>query len=1370
MLRSKKSITRRLLSLTLLLGALLAFQPAALAQRPDAPTRQAPARRIDPRTKIHANLLADMASSQRAGLQRAGTQRELSFVARIAAGTDLGHYTTSWFARPFVDPTGGTVAYGTATAGNILKLAALDGVRFIQRPESLVAPPAPTDPDLASLNQALKARLSTTPQAAPAPEGWFDTGRQIHGSKQAWSKGYTGKGVRLMINDSGADYCHPDLYGTWAYIDDKASPYYGLPQMFDSVSSFRAAADFYLGTSFVAEGQTDYADTSLVVRGPTAQFQPIGATTVHTYTLPRNSRSGQYHIGSHPDKALATNAAVLSEFFGDATAAEGERAAVLVVDSKTAGVYDRVYVDLNYNYDFTDDRPARLDRGFGRREVACLDYNGDNMFDISGGLVYFIADGTNAVPTLDWYWGVPGEAYGAGDLVAFHVMDYTEGGEDHGMGCTSVAVGRGRVSGSVNFAPGGPPQAEGRGLVVGPGRDAKTVQNGDFYLTPFIEDAYIYAGLGYDGEGGTSDDVQIVSNSWGFSATDNDGWDGDSRLIDLINRLIAPRTAILKSTGNGAAGYGTIAPPSGAAMINVGASTLYDEIGTFEPIASARQIVGGDPMSWSNRGPGALINNGPDVIATGAFGVGSLPLNMVLDGSIATESFGGTSMATPVAAGNLALIIQAWKQRTGEWPDFEQSRALLMASARDSKHDVWTQGGGLVNADEGTDVAAGRSGAYATPADWTVGDYRGEDFGGFAKIIAPGGSDTQTFTLWNPSNKPLKVDLSANWFTRIGTKDYSFSSLDVALDHGNANIPDYVVRIDQDIPAGTDLLQVRQAYPYDQFNPTGSLGATARYNNWRLHVLNWTDLDRDGKFWNDADGNGKVSLEVDESGAVVGSEMEALEFVRFSYGYDMGPTQQARVGSPLQRKADGILVGFRHRDRLTSVPTTDMQVEASYWDQTSWPWASFGTRTLTIPARGSATFNATVAIPAGTPYGMYEGAIAASYKGHKGAEEVLIPVTVAVAASGTSFNFGGASTFPAQLYDNSAVFGYTDYSWRAESGDWRFFWADVQEGDLPAEGSSYLLVDNSWAGAGADIDTLVMGPTPDCASNGEGCSALFPGFPGAPDFYGPYTLAPVGGSPNAYVGSGRWAYQTSSGGPNDLIAAPAQAGLHGIFLHHVRVDGRALDEPFSGKVGLATLSAALIEGDTISGTASISISSELALAGFVAEGFGLSQPVTSTETIEQDDPDDPATSSFVTTVNVEHGAELTVATTSEVGGMDIDLYVLDADGNLVGASTTSTADEVVTITFPADGEYTILVHGFSVPGGSAEFELLIDAVQGNDLTVSDLPAAIPAGGTGSITVGWDATGRAPGVYKGVVLMGPANAPGLLRVPVRITVP
>lgn len=1285
----------------------------------------------DARDKIHPDLAEEIAA--------AAPAKNLGFLARIAAGTDLSAYADEWFARPWADPRGMTVAIGTAQATELEKLATLDGVFFLQLPESIVDPPKPVDPDV---QQALDAAIESNSAAGPAPQGWYSTGDALHRSRRAWEKGFTGAGVSHMSNDSGADYCHPDLDGTWMTVDDPSSPYHGLPQMFDSFSSYAAARDFYLGETNIRDGVADYADTSHVIRraydtprrGPRARrflgvFKPLGAPRHRLYRIPRTSLSGEYHLGSHPDKALAASAAVLSNELSTRRhrAVEGERAGVLVTDENEAGVYDTVYVDLDYDFDFTDETPARLIRDGSDQETACLDHDDDGLNDVSGGLVYYIADGATTVPTHDWYWGI--EPYGNGDLVAFHVMDFTEGGGGHGMGTTSSAVGQGVVRGSILDGPGGPPVAGGQGLVVGPGRDVASTQNGNFYVSPMIEDGFVFAAVGYDGTPQTGDDVQIISNSWGSSAHDNDGWDADSRAIDAVIRTWGPNLASLQSAGNGAAGYGTVTSPSPSSGIVVGASTEFGSTGSaFETIASADQIVGGDPMSWSARGPGARNTAGPDVVATGAFGTGSLALNQVLDGSIATANFGGTSQAAPVAAGNLALLYDAWRQRTGAWPTFVQARDLLMGTARDTGHDVFTQGAGLVDADAGTDAAAGLGAAYASPGSWSAGDYRGAEYPAFATVIGPGGSDTQEFTLTNHGPESLTATVSAGAITQIGSRDYSFTSLPREQDHGLAATPDYAVRIDQDIPAGTDLLQVRVTKPYEQFDPDGDL--TEPYSNWRVMLQDWTDLDGDGEFWVDADGDGKVDAD---------GEMETGEHIRFTYGYNTGPVQEARMADPLGRIHDGLLLTFQHRDQVEQIDTTDLTVEVTFWQRSGWDWVDVADQ-VTIPAGGTTTLPATLTVPVGTPLGMYQGAIFL--------DDTAIPVTVPVAAQGTSFDYGGLPP-QRQLYDNGRLFGATDYGWRAEAGDWRLFWTDVPAAALPETGTAYLVTDTSWQNEGSDVDTVILGPTADEFSRLR------------PDIFGPYTLDTVGASPNTYTTAGRWRHDTSSGGPRDLVAAPAAEGLHGVLLHHVKVDGSTPDEPFSGSTGLVTVDPGALTGTGATGSADVTVSSELAFQGFTAEGFGLSAPETITAAVRQDDPEDPSTASYSTTVTLEHAALLEVATSGSQGN-DLDLYVYGPDGELLGGSLTPTDEELVSILLPGDGEYRIVVHGYSVPAGSAEFTLTVDAVQGYDVTAS--------GGPERLTVTWDAGDKPAGTYRGFVFMGPAAAPALLRVPITVAIP
>ena len=174
--------------------------------------------------------------------------------------------------------------------------------------------------------------------------------------------------------------------------------------------------------------------------------------------------------------------------------------------------------------------------------------------------------------------------------------------------------------------------------------------------------------------------------------------------------------------------------------------------------------------------------------------------------------------------------------------------------------------------------------------------------------------------------------------------------------------------------------------------------------------------------------------------------------------------------------------------------------------------------------------------------------------------------------------------------------------------------------------------------------------------------------------------------------------------------------------------------------------------------------------------LGMSQPYEYVDqTILQDDPYDPMTSSW-TREYVVSGAGLIEVSTTGSEGVDIDLYLLyDSDdddipkmGEIIASSTTPYASEQVSVVLPDDGSYWVFVHGWSVPDGQSTFDCTVNVIDGTDLVVSDLPGgAISADTPYDFTV----TCAAPdiiGEYDGLIFVGPTNAPAALRVPVTIT--
>lgn len=89
--------------------------------------------------------------------------------------------------------------------------------------------------------------------------------------------------------------------------------------------------------------------------------------------------------------------------------------------------------------------------------------------------------------------------------------------------------------------------------------------------------------------------------------------------------------------------------------------------------------------------------------------------------------------------------------------------------------------------------------------------------------------------------------------------------------------------------------------------------------------------------------------------------------------------------------------------------------------------------------------------------------------------------------------------------------------------------------------------------------------------------------------------------------------------------------------------------------------------------------------------------------------------------------------------IDLDIYVYDPDGNLVGSSTNGGTDEQVDISLPEDGTWEVYVHGWYTAGASADFDMYnwtLSATPGGSLVVDSAPASATLGATETIEVSW----------------------------------
>jgi hypothetical protein len=1026
------------------------------------------------------------------------------------------------------------------------------------------------------------------------PQDWFEVMPMgPHKAEAAWDRGYTGEGVSVAVNDDGVDHAHPDLMGTQKIYESTAVPEYnGWPMVFSPLSMYLYTYDNVFGTSYISGGfdSVQYVDTSatpsLSACGsgiqcfdftPLIDFGELGIE--HTYVISSAmSQSGVVHVGTHPDNNLRDYV-------------WGERPAVIVTDPNTAGVYDTVYMDLDDDYDFRDEKPLTRadvsDLANTRNDmIGYRDMNGDGLADISGGKLYFIADGVTPIPVSDWLYGSITPPPGNGDLIAV-ANGQLAGGYSHGTQCASNIAGQGVVDGLLpSFADLGAAgeAAKPTGAVFGMAPGVGVVDVSDIYwnFASSKIDAYTFEAIGYDGIDQTgfsvldssigntdTDAIQVASNSYGSSDQDNDGWEYDGQYVSQVIRWYAPQLQMTFSTGNGGPGYGTTSPPSPDVGIAVGASTEFDSTG-WDSITNTYQIMYNDVIPFSNRGPGARGTSGVDVVAGGAYAAGDLALNYgppstfgVLDGNLSWDTWGGTSRSSPVTAGVLALLYDAYMQDNGDWPTYDVAKALLQSSATDINYDSMTQGSGSVNADRGTLVAGGEYGVYAMPTEWNPGDYRGTDYPGFAHLVYPGDTWDQTFTVTNPGDEEitLEVQSGATQLIDSTTFDFTITPEMFAAKNPDAfiNSPTWIIPLTAtadkmsanpwwdniEIPADTELMIVRMRYPYDQFDVGSDLTADNRF---RLMVYNWEDYNGDGEVWIDANGDNTVN--VTTTGVVSqidgypgtdwsNTETQQWEFGRFGYNRPGGDVLEMWVQNPLGRMLDGLFIGLQQYD-LSTVEQTDMSFEIDFYKYQDVSWLSADKASLVVPAGGSASFNGTVNVPADIPAGAYEAHFKLVDPGTEtyDAHTTVIPVAMSVAAEiPGNAQFGGtlANTNDADNpYNNGVVRGDFDWTWRAESGDWRFFFMDVN--DVYPENTN-LLINTVWDDTAppTDIDTIVLGPTPSELGSGP---LDFP----EPGYFGPYTLDTIASSPRYNVSGGTWQFDTSSGGPDDWIVAPLEDG------------------------------------------------------------------------------------------------------------------------------------------------------------------------------------------------------------------------------------
>jgi hypothetical protein len=448
-------------------------------------------------------------------------------------------------------------------------------------------------------------------------------------------------------------------------------------------------------------------------------------------------------------------------------------------------------------------------------------------------------------------------------------------------------------------------------------------------------------------------------------------------------------------------------------------------------------------------------------------------------------------------------------------------------------------------------------------------------------------------------------------------------------------------------------------------------------------------------------------------------------------------------------------------------------VKVVFYEKAGWDLVTESDTSLTVPAGGSATFEATFDIPADQKPGLYEGAITVD----DGTHLSIIPTTVNVAVPGDAllFTLGGEDDSKTP-YDNGKMERGLAWGSNAsyEAGDWRYFFYDSDAGFA----QQYLYVRDVYGDGQLCSDnfptaneTLVWGPNP-----GDQFSLLKPGY------YGPYSLQYAGGTPGSdswtmpRTGSW-WSNSDDYALPENRAWATLWDGLNLVEFRNILLSGKFnCGEGYEATVGVFGVDAPpgyengyYIGSDKLSGSFPVDVVSPVDGLWVDAWGFGLEQNF-----LNQDVPvglhpydewPEDLFSGWVYEFEASHNDAIEIQTAGP-NKNDIDLYLMyDANNDgiyniydnkeAVASSRNSGPMEAIYFTggigipFVADGKYAVIMYGNMVRDGQFDLNLILHSGDGLNVSgVEDYFLDVSAGEVEELTVNWRVPG--PGLWHGSV--------------------
>ncbi|MBA4719124.1 MAG: S8 family serine peptidase [Nitrosopumilus sp.] len=854
--------------------------------------------------------------------------------------------------------------------------------------------------------------------------------------------------------------------------------------------------------------------SSIIFNGTLANDMKIGDDN-RNYI---KSKSGVYHLGIIYQGAIQGPLARI------------QVVPVLVVDSFISGVYDTIIPDMStswedytrfdlkagqrpeYDFDFTDEKPIVLGSG---KEFLVYDSNNDGKNDYSAGTfgarvldVYGVMQDKTAdiddtikaingtlLPTLD----PDGEFFGL-------MTDFV----GHGTSSAASITSRGHEVYDIY-------NSTEKFTITGVAPGAKIIPVKALWFGDTVYGWLWSAGFDntkHDWKFSGKTRVDIISNSWGVSAFPSFKTSPGMDILSLILSVLVtphsldddyPGVTIVSSAGNSGHGYGTIGLPNASPFgISVGATTnnVFVGYGPFKDQPRFGNTIShyNDVVDFSSRGPSSIGDPKPDLMSIGAYGfTPSSVLKIKKDSKAESFSlFGGTSMAAPIVSGSAAILMEGMKNQSQTIDPFT-IKNILMSTATDLENDPFTQGSGLVDVSSALDYVNGKDGLFMVHNDASYQNIKKlldpaidnvnstaigfEKFqlpsnsipmtSWFAEQLLPGERSSATFTIVNPSENEIKINVIPKKLSLIAKNEFNgvttVHQQDSILNKSGAYIPNYVKLSDvkphstldeffdetDPIPDDSSLMILNVNFPFDSFmNDTSDVYASDIKIS-SLYIYDWLDNNNDTKISSD-----ELSL-VNRAGS-------------------WGTVQELRVTDPNEKFEGTPLVGvypvptrfsYWLGDTKMNSTSMDYTLSASYYQKEKWSVIWPESQTVTIPPKDIATIDVTLIAPTDLQTGVYQGFL--TFEGEK--HLVNAPVSFVIKQlvdQNDSFVIVKGKQSDDVLYGNGYIKGAFDMANRYMAGDWRQYYFDIQD-----ESINSAAVELSWITDDTNLAVFVMDPS-----------------------------------------------------------------------------------------------------------------------------------------------------------------------------------------------------------------------------------------------------------------------------------------------------